>query len=134
MNNDISVREWMKACPYVQAKNVQRNGSLEYGIFPSRTNYPYRENVLGERIKQERQVLMFIFTAKRMYNSTNADYSFTSNVIRWINEQNDAMNFPSINEGIVKAVAPEVNQYVSEPNRKEERCQIQISLYYQSLN
>lgn len=134
MNNDISVREWMANCPYVSASTVGRNGRLEYGIYPGASNLSYHENVLGERVLNEVQEMSFIFTAKRYYNGANADYSFFSNIVKWIDAQNKAMNFPTINEGTVKSVVPDLNQYVSEPNRGEERCQIQITIGYKAYN
>lgn len=133
-NNDISVREWMAQCPYVKSQTVAKNGKLEYGIYPGATNTIWRENVLGEKIPSEVQEVEFIFTAKRYYNGANADYSFFSNIVKWIDAQNKLLNFPTINEGIVKSVVPELNQYVSEPNRNEERCQIQIKVTYKPYN
>lgn len=130
-NNDIYVRQWMAQCPYLTASVVGRNGSLEYGIYPGAETQRYRENVLGERILDVQQEMSFIFTAKRTY-SGNADYSFFSNIVKWINAQNKALNFPTINGGVVTSVVPEMNQYVSEPNRNEERCQIQITIGYKT--
>ena len=132
-NSDIYVREWMSQCPYLQERAVSANGRLEYGIYPGSANVRYRENVLGDRIPDEVQEMSFIFTAKRTY-SRSADYGFFTNIVRWIDEQNRRLNFPRINEGIPKSVIPELNQYVSEPNRGEERCQIQITISYKAYS
>ena len=132
-NNDIYVRQWMAQCPYVMASTVGVDGKLEYGIYPGSANLRYRENVLGERVLADVQEMSFVFTAKRMYK-TRAEYSFFTNLVKWIDTQNKLMNFPTINEGIVKHVVPALNQYVSEPGRGEERCQIQITLTYKAFN
>lgn len=131
MNNDIHIRNWMANCPYVESSTVSQNGKLEYGIYPSSDELRYHENVLGEKIPNEEQEMDFIFTAKRYYTGADADdYTFFSDIVKWINQQNAKGNFPTINEGNVKSVVPSINQYVSEPNRKEERCQIQIQVIY----
>lgn len=130
-NNDIYVRAWMAECPFLQADTVGENGKLEYGIYPGAANLSYRENVLGERLLSEVQEIDFIFTAKRIY-ARNADYGFFTNIVKWIDQQNRLMHFPTINEGVVKSVIPDLNQYVSEPNRHEERCQIQITVFYKA--
>ena len=132
-NNDIYVRQWMAQCPYLQNSTVGANGKLEYGIYPGSANLSYRENVLGERILTEVQEMSFIFTSKRIY-ARSADYAFFTNIVKWIDAQNKFMNFPTINEGRVISVVPDLNQYVSEPNRNEERCQIQISITYKAYN
>lgn len=134
MNNDISIRNWMSACPYVNPSNVSRTGKLEYGIYPDASNTKWRENVLGEVIPAEVQEVNFIFTAKRYYNGARAEYRFFTDIVSWINEQNKRGNFPTIQEGIVKSVVPELSQYVSEPNREEERCEIHIRVSYKPYN
>ena len=131
VNNDIHIRDWMSKCPYVSTNTVQRNGQLEYGIYPSSTTIRYHENVLGENVPNEIQELDFIFSAKRRYKSNNASmYGFYHDIIKWIDVQNASMNFPTVNEGRVTSVIPTLTQYVSEPNMGEERCQIQIHVTY----
>ena len=104
------------------------------GSSPASANFRYHENVLGERVLDEVQEISFILTAKRTYSGSNADYNFFTNIVKWIDSQNKVLNFPSINEGVVKSVVPELNQYVSEPQRGEERCQIQITITYKAFN
>ena len=132
INNDIHVRDWMANCPSVQSSTVSKNGRLEYGIYPNPMTLRFHENVLGEMIPDEIQQMNFIFTAKRYYSGNNASYSFFTDIVKWINTQSQNGNFPQINEGIVKSVVPDLNQYVSEPNRGEERCQIQIKITYKT--
>ena len=132
-NNDIYVRDWMAKCKYVNPQVVGKNGGLEYGIYPGSMNTIYRENVLGERVPAETQEMIFIFTAKRVY-ALQSDYGFFTNIVKWIDTQNKLLNFPQINEGVVKSIVPEMTQYVSEPNRGEERCQINITIYYKPYN
>lgn len=135
MNNDILLRDWMKQCPYLSSDTVAQNGKLEYGIYPSPVTIRYHENVLGEYVPDDIQVIDFILTAKRMYNSAESDgYNFYDGIIRWITEQNDNRNFPPLNEGYAKSVIPTLTQYVSEPNMKMERCQIQIEITYKKFN
>lgn len=133
MNNDIYVRNWMAQCPYVQNEFAHRNSVklLEYGIYPSVVQPSYHENVLGELVADEIQEARFILTAKMQYLDTNAKrYSFYQNVVEWIEEQNKRGNFPTLNEGKVRSVNARVAQYVSEPNRAEERNEIQINFVY----
>ena len=137
MNNDIYVREWMKGCPYVQESFARKNGvtKLEYGIYPSPVQPYYRENVLGELVPEEIQEAMFILTAKMQYTDGSVSrYSFYQGVIDWIDEQNRRHNFPRLNEGVVRSVNARYSQYVSEPNRAEERNEIQIRFTYKSNN
>ena len=137
MNNDIYVRDWMATCPYMQNDIVQRNGAklLEYGIYPSPVQPRYHENVLGELVADEIQEAMFILTAKMQYKDSNAQrYSFYQNVIDWIEEQNKLKHFPKLNEGIVNYVDARFSQYVSEPNRAEERNEVQIRFTYRRKN
>ena len=137
MNNDIYVRDWMKGCPYMQDNYARKNGvkNLEYGIYPSPVQPYYRENVLGELVQEEMQEALFILTAKMQYIDANANrYNFYQGVIDWINEQNKLKHFPMLNEGIVKSVNARVSQYVSEPNRAEERSEIQIRFTYRRNN
>ena len=133
INNDIHMRNWMANCPSVMASTVAKDGRLEYGIYPSPMNLRFHENVLGEMIPDDIQQMNFMFTAKRYYNGTNANYSFFTDIVKWINQQSRDGNFPQINEGLVKSVVPDLNLYVSEPNRKEERCQIQIKVTYRTF-
>lgn len=131
MNNDILIRDWMKNCPYLTGEVVAQDGKLEYGIYPSPVTIRYHENVLGEHVPNEIQVIDFILTARRMYTTAQTDgYAFYDGIIRWITEQNDRGNFPPLNEGFAKSVIPTLTQYVSEPNKKMERCQIQIEITY----
>jgi len=105
--------------------------NLEYGIYPSPIQPIYRENVLGELVPDEIQESMFILTAKMQYIDGEVNrYSFYQGVIDWIDEQNRLKHFPILNEGIVRSVNARFSQYVSEPNRAEERSEIQIRFTY----
>ena len=137
MNNDIYVRDWIANCPSMQNDFARQKGvaGLEYGIYPSMVRSRYHENVLGELIADEIQEAMFILTAKMRYKDTNATrYSFYQDVIDWIEEQNKNANFPRLNEGIVRSVNARLAQYVSEPNKQEERSEVQIRFTYKRFN
>ena len=137
MNNDIYVRDWMAQCPNMQESFAQRRGvkMLEYGIYPSVVQPSYHENVLGELVADDIQEARFILTAKMQYKDKDAKrYSFYQDVIDWIEEQNRKTNFPRLNEGIVKYVSARIAQYVSEPNRAEERNEIQINFKYKRFS
>ena len=135
MNNDIHVRDWMKACPFLQSSTVSADGKLEYGIYPSPVTTRYHENVLGEMIADELQEMSFVFTAKRAYRDDIASrYAFYQNVFNWVEQQNRIGNFPKINEGTVRSVTPVMSQYVSEPNNGNERSELQIQLTYKRNN
>ena len=133
MNNDIYVRDWIKGCPYMQDSYARKHGvkALEYGIYPSPVQPRYRENVLGELVSEDIQEAMFILTAKMQYLDGNSNrYNFYQGVIDWIDEQNRLKHFPLLNEGVVRSVNARYSQYVSEPNRTEERSEIQIRFTY----
>ena len=137
MNNDIYIRDWMSQCPYMQDSYARRNGVklLEYGIYPSAVQPRYHENVLGELVINEIQEARFVLTAKMQYKDGNAQrFSFYQNVIDWIEEQNRDANFPKLNEGIVRTASARFAQYVSEPNRAEERNEIQIRFTYKRFS
>ena len=135
MNNDIHIRDWMKACPYLQGNMVARDGRLEYGIYPSPVSTRYHENVLGEMVADELQEMNFVFTAKRGYKDGIANrYEFYQNIFNWIEEMNRIGNFPIINEGRVISIVPSSSVYVSEPNNGEERSELQIQVTYKRKN
>lgn len=137
MNNDIYVRDWMAQCPYVRDEFARKNGvsKLEYGIYPSVVQPSYHENVLGELVADEIQEAIFVLTAKMTYKDANSiRYSFYQNVVDWIDEQNKYKHFPRLNEGNVRSVNARVSQYVSEPNRSEERIEVQIRFTYKRNN
>jgi hypothetical protein len=131
MNNDIHIRNWMSACPYLQGSNVVKDGKLEYGIYPNPLTTRYRENVLGEMVAADTQEMTFTFTAKRAYKDGNANrYAFYQNIFDWVEEQNRHGNFPVINEGVVTSVVPRASVYVSEPNQTNERSEFQLVVTY----
>ena len=132
-NNDMLVRKWMSQCEYLSSFTVSKDGKLEYGIYPSTDSPRWKMNVLGEMMPDVIQEKGFVFTAKRYYTK-KADYAFFTNIVKWISEQNRRGNFPRINDGIVESVVPDLTQYVSEPNRGEERCEIRITLQYKPYN
>ena len=137
MNNDIYVRDWIKQCPCMQDYFARKNGvkMLEYGIYPSIVQPSYHENVLGELVADEIQEARFILTAKMQYKDGDTQrFNFYENVIDWIEEQNKLRKFPRLNEGTVRSVNARVSQYVSEPNRAEERNEIQIRFTYKRYN
>ena len=139
VNNIEHLRKWFRTCPVLSRENHFRvdylaEESTEYALYAVPTTIRYHENVLGEHVPNDIQVLDFIFASKAPYGANekqnSENYGFYQDVTDWIIEQNSARNLPDINEGRVQSIIPTLTQYVSAPGASSAKYQIQIKVTY----
>lgn len=140
LNNAEQIRLWLRGCPALSDTNRFRvdylaENATEYAIYSVPSQITYRENVLGEEVPTDLQTLNFIFASRESYGpdiqQNLANLGFYDEVIRWIIEQNNLRNFPSINEGRVRSIVPTLTPYVVDGGSDAARYQIQIRMTYQ---
>ena len=139
LNNTEQVRLWLRDCPALSDANRFRvdylaENATEYAIYSVPSQITYRENVLGEEVPTDLQTLNFIFASRESYGpdiqQNLANLGFYDEVIRWIIEQNNLRNFPTINEGRVRSIVPTLTPYVVDGGSDAARYQIQIRMTY----
>lgn len=139
LNNEQHLRAWLRKCPALVGTNRFRVDYLserptEYAIYAQPSTISYTENVLGERVPKDRQVINFIFASKENFGADEtqnlANYAFYQDVVDWITAQNAAQNFPNLNEGTITSLVPTLTQYVSAPGTDSAKYQIQIQITY----
>lgn len=139
VNNVEHLRKWFRSCPALSRDNHFRvdylaEDATEYALFAVPSTLRFHENVLGEHIPNDIQVLDFIFASKESYGANEsqniANYGFYQDVTDWIIEQNSARNLPEINEGRVFSIIPTLTPYVAIPGTNSAKYQIQIKLTY----
>lgn len=142
LNNTEQLRNWFRSCPVIQNGNRFRVDFLaesptEYAIYTVPSTIKTHENVLGEEIPDDIQVLNYIFASKETYGAdvqTNlANMGFYDDVVAWILEQNNARNFPQIEGGRVKSIVPTLSAYVAEVGSGTAKYQIQLKLTYRRV-
>ena len=138
-NSIEGIRQWFRQCPLL-SKN-RRFGAdylgenpTEYAIYASPSTLKYHENILGEYVLDDKQTQNYIFAARENYGSDvkkNSDnLAFFTALIAWMVEQNNARNFPHIEEGRVCAIVPTLNEYHSQIGVDSANYQIQIQITY----
>ena len=92
------------------------------------------ENVLGESVLEDKQTQNYIFATRKNYGSDvkqNSDnLAFFTGLIAWMIEQNNARNFPRIEEGRVTAIVPTLTAYPAQVGSDSAKYQIQIQITY----
>lgn len=142
-NTDItnieSLRKWFRTCPAILDTNrfyvdYLSESPTEYAIFASPSTFAYHENVLGERILNDTQTINFIFASKESYGAdvqTNlANMGFYDEIIAWIIEQNNKLNFPQISNGHIKSILPTLTAYPVQIGSDSAKYQIQLQMVY----
>lgn len=133
------LRDWFRTCPALIDSNRFRIDYLaenptEYALYTVPTTISYRENVLGEEVPNDIQILNIIFASKEQYGAdiqqNLANLGFYDELVGWIISQNAERNFPLINEGRVKSIVPTLTQYVAEAGSDSAKYQIQLKLTY----
>jgi hypothetical protein len=137
-----NLRAWFRTCPAVLNTNYFRvdylaENATEYAIYAVPSQINYRENVLGERIPLDVQTLNFIFASKESYGAdiqqNLANLGFYDEIVKWVLEQNNTGNFPTINEGVVKSIVPTLTAYPAEVGSDAAKYQIQLQLTYRRV-
>lgn len=133
------LREWFRGCPAILQSNRFRvdylsDKPLEYSLFSVPSNIVYKENVLGEMIPADVQIMNFVFAMKTPYGAevkqNMLNLSFFQEVNAWIMEQNAQRNLPVINEGVVRSIVPTLTAHPSEAGSDCAIYQIQIRVTY----
>ena len=138
-NSIDGLRQWFRQCPLLSKNNrfgadYLSENPTEYAIYASPSTLRYRENVLGESILEDRQTQNYIVATRKNYGSDvkqNSDnLAFFTGLIAWMIEQNNARNFPRIEEGRVTAIVPTLTAYPAQVGSDSAKYQIQIQITY----
>ena len=139
INNLESMREWLRTCPLLsnelrfRADFIAENPT-EYSILETPSTIRYTENVLGEMVLADIQNLNYTFMCRDRYGSDVVqnieNAGFYQDIVRWIQDQTIARNFPKISAGEVIAVNPTLTPFYSEINPTSAIYQIQIQVQY----
>lgn len=138
-SNIDQLRSWFRGCPALEESYRFRIDYLsenptEYSLYSVPSEIAYIENVLGEEVPLDIQVINYIFASKESYGAdveqNLANLGFYDEVVAWIIRQNIEKNFPEINEGKVKSIVPTLTAYPAETGSDAARYQIQIRITY----
>lgn len=139
VNNTEALRAWLRTCPLLSPNNRFRidflsDRATEYALYSVPSTIRYRENVLGERVKQDVQTDDYIFAALEDYGDDTQqnllNLGFWDGVRDWIDAQNPLHNFPQRNDGTIQYIVPTLSQYVTYAGDDTARYQIQIQVTY----
>ena len=108
-NSVDGIRKWFRQCPLLA--NNRRFGTdylgekpTEYAIYASPSTLKYHENILGDFVLDDKQTQNYIFATRENFGSDvkqNSDnLAFFTALTSWMVEQNNARNFPCIEEGL----------------------------------
>lgn len=139
VNNTEALREWFRTCPAIN--RLKRFGvdyltetPTEYAIYAVPSTIAYRRNILGQEVPKDEQTQNYIFASREPYGAdvrqNLANLGFYQEVIAWIIEQNNARNFPQINEGKVQSIVPSLTAYPAAVGSDAAKYQIQLKLTY----
>ena len=94
----------------------------------------YHENVLGERVLNDIQTENYIFASKENYGADIEQnikvLGWYQEVIAWIIQQNNAKNYPAIENGVVRSILPTLSAYPAEVGSSIAKYQIQLAVNY----
>lgn len=138
-NNLEQLRAWFRKCPAIQSENRFRidylsENATEYALYAVPSTIAYHENVLGEDVPNDIQMIDYIFASKESYGAdiqqNLANLGFYDAIVSWIIAQNNAHNFPQISEGTVKSIVPTLTAYPVAVGSDSAKYQIQIKMTY----
>lgn len=138
-NSIDSLRQWFRQCPLLSKSNrfgadYLGENPTEYAIYASPSTLKYRENILGESVLEDKQTQNYIFATRENYGSdvkqNSNNLAFFTGLIAWMIEQNNARNFPCMEEGRVTAIVPTLTAYPAQVGSDSAKYQIQIQITY----
>ena len=142
VNNIEELRRWFRDCPAVSGSlrfgvNHLPEKPTEYALYSVPSNLSYRENVLGERVLADIQTENYIFASKENYGSdieqNIAVLGWYQTIVAWIITQNNAGNFPDMENGKILSILPTLSAYPAEVGSSVAKYQIQIAVNYRRL-
>lgn len=142
VNNIGELRKWFKNCPVISGNlrfgvNHLPEKPTEYALYSVPSTLSYRENVLGERVLADIQTENYIFASKENYGSdieqNMAVLGWYQTIVTWIIEQNNAGDFPDMEDGKVLSILPTLSAYPAEVGSSVAKYQIQIAVKYRRL-
>ena len=105
-----------------------------YALYSVPSPLRYRENIIGEMTLEDNQSQSFIFAAKAPYGAdiqqNIANLGFFEAVVRWIYEQNAALNFPEWEGGTVRSIVATLTGYPVRAGADAAKYQIQLRVNY----
>ena len=142
INNIEELRKWFRKCPALSDQNRFRVNYLsesptEYALYAVPSTIKFHENVLGEVVPDDRQVINYIFASKESYGAdvqqNLAAMGFYEEIVSWIIKQNFRGDFPVMDGGIVKSIMPTLTAFISEAGPDSAKYQIQIKVTYKYI-
>ena len=137
-NNAGAMRTWLLQCPVLEsarsfgADYLADDESYSLDVVP--TAIIYRENILGDMVRREKQEQNFVFASRDPYGAEVGQNIENLGVMQavsaWIIEQNNARNFPAWEGGEVTAIVPTLSAYPISMGSAYARYQIQIKVTY----
>lgn len=138
-NSTEGIRKWFRQCPLL-SKNKRFGADYlgenptEYAIYASPSTLTYHENIIGDYVLDDKQTQNYIFATRENFGADvkqNSDnLAFYTGLIAWMVEQNNARNYPCIEEGRVCAIVPTLTAYPSQIGVDSAKYQIQIQITY----
>lgn len=142
VNNTEALRAWFRTCPVIAAgtrfgADYVAGRSTEYALYSVPSTLRTHENILGQEVLEDDQTQNFIFVAELPYGNDTAqnlaNLGFMQTVFAWIVEQNAAANFPSWEDGRVKAILPTLTGAPVATNANTAKYQIQLKINYRRI-
>ena len=139
LNNAEQLRTWFRGCPALAEGSRFRVDYLaenptEYALYAVPSQINYRENILGEEVPTDIQIINYIFASKESYGpdveQNLANLGFYDEVVMWILAQNERRSFPTINEGRIKSIVPTLTAYPIQIGSDAAKYQIQLKITY----
>ena len=143
INDIVELRKWFKSCPAISEKlagnhsigiNFLSEKPKDFAVFSVPSNLVFRENVLGERIINDIQTQNYIFASQETYgkDTTNnaAVLAWYQSIMTWIIEQNNARNYPEMDEGPITSILPTLTAYPATVGSNTAKYQIQLAVRY----
>ena len=92
---------------------------------------------MGERVLADIQTENYIFASKENYGSdieqNIAVLGWYQTIVAWIITQNNAGNFPDMENGKILSILPTLSAYPAEVGSSVAKYQIQIAVNYRRL-
>ncbi len=137
--NITALRAWFRGCPALSDSrrfhiDYLAESPTEYAIYSVPSTITLRQNVLGDYYPEDIQTLNFIFASREAFGAdvqtALANLGFYDAVCDWVVEQNNARNFPEIEDGEVMSILPTLTAFPSEVGSNAAKYQIQLRLVY----
>lgn len=139
MTTAASIKAWLRQCPAISSAerfNVDYMGknATEYALYSSPTPISYGKDIMGNVYLKPTQELNYTFAARFPHSQevqqALENLDFFAGVNAWFAAQNQARNFPEIDEGTVTFIVPTLSPYLFSADANSGQYQIQMKIQY----